>query len=370
MGLRVLEITLSAAIGGGPEHVDQLLRNLPSDVETLVAAPRDYPYWERYAARVGASKMLQLPHRRFRPGALLALARFARARHVDILHSHGKGAGLYGRLASLLTGIPCVHTFHGIHIGGMGRIGRAAYLRLETFLGRRTARCIAVSRGERDQALSLGFAPSSSLRLIENGVALSSSPREAVFPEARPCSVVQATRFDYAKNSGLLVDVARALRDFGRLDDFVFTLLGDGNGREEVRQAAEAAGVAHRFVFKGMVEDVRPFLREAFCYLSTSRWEGLPLSVLESLAEGLPVVASDVVGNRDCVRPGKVGFLYPLDSPRQAAEALLTLRDAPTLWVAFSRNASQECARLYDVALMAEKIRSVYEEVRAERCPC
>lgn len=362
MPITVLQITLSASIGGGPEHVDKLLQHLPTEVTSLMAAPQDYPYWERYMARVGAQKMFVLPRRQFRLGYLLKLALFARRNKVNILHSHGKGAGLYGRLAGMLTGIPCVHTFHGIHLGDMRPAHRAIYGRLEAFFGRHSARCIAVSPGERDQILALGFAPGPSLRLVENGVDLSPFTRTGQPLGCGPLRLVHITRFDHAKNSDLLVDIASALKDLGRLSEFKFTVLGDGEGRAPVERAAKMAGVWSNFEFIGIVEDVRPFLREAFCYLSTSRWEGMPLSVLESMAEGLPVIASDVVGNRDCVLPEVTGFLYPLESPGDAAKVLLTLCANPGQWAKLSQTARQECIKRHDVTVMAGKVHKIYRE--------
>lgn len=360
MGLKVLHVTASASHGGGGEHLWQLLRHLPAHgVTSCVAAPRDEPYWRRFAECVGEAAMLEIPHRSFRPGALFALASFARAQGAHILHSHGKGAGLYARLAGLLAGIPCVHTFHGIHRGTMGPGSWWLYTQLERALGRATRACIAVSAGEREQILRLGFCPAQRLRLIPNGVFC---PRQepGPAPEQRR-DIIHATRFDPAqKNSEALVPIALALRQAGQLERFRFIVLGDGPRQATIEAEVERRGLREHFGFMGAVPSIRPFLKQALCCLSTSRWEGLPLALLEAMSEAVPVVATDVVGNRDAVAHGRTGLLFPLDAPEEAATALMRLCGEPGLWARLSQGARQRAGQEFRVEAMAAATASVY----------
>lgn len=371
MKLKVLHVTASASHGGGGEHLWLLLRHLSGHgVESCVAAPKDEPYWRRFADCVGEAAMLEIPHRRFRPGALFALAAFARGQKVDLLHSHGKGAGLYARLAGLLTGIACVHTFHGIHRGTMGACAWWLYRQLERALGRATRAGIAVSAGERQQILRLGFCPPERLGLIPNGVHC--PPQEAgPAPQARR-DIVHVTRFDPAqKNTEALVPIALALRQAGRLARFRFVVLGDGPGRAALEAEVARRGLREHFVFAGAVPSIRPFLKEAFCCLSTSRWEGLPLALLEAMSEAVPVVATDVVGNRDAVAHGQTGLLFPPEAPQEAARAVLRLEE-PGLWERLASGARQRAGREFSVQAMVEATASLYRKTaaaQAERKP-
>jgi len=365
MALRVLHVTASASYGGGGEHLWQLLRQLPGHgVSSCVAAPRDEPYWQRFTDCVGACAMLEIPHRSFRPGALFALAAFARGQKADLLHSHGKGAGLYARLAGLITGIACVHTFHGIHHGNMPACHWWLYRQLERSLGRATRACIAVSAGEREQILRLGFCSPERLNLIPNGVLC--PPQEAgPAPEERR-DIIHATRFDPAqKNSEALVPIALALRRAGRLQRFRFVVLGTGPRRAALEMEVDRQGLRKHFIFPGAVPSIRPFLKQAFCCLSTSRWEGLPLALLEAMSEGVPVAATDVVGNRDAVEHGRCGLLFPADAPAEAARAVLRLCDGPGLWARLSQGALCRAREQFDVETMATATATVYRATTA-----
>jgi glycosyltransferase involved in cell wall biosynthesis len=105
--------------------------------------------------------------------------------------------------------------------------------------------------------------------------------------------------------------------------------------------------------------------RRAFCLLSTSRWEGLPLALLEAMAVGVPVVATDVVGNRDAVDPGKSGFLFDLARPVDAARHLLALSRSRDQWHAQSEAARARAESEFSETRMAERTLGMYREILA-----
>ncbi len=361
---KILFLTVRADFGGGPEHLWQLLRHLSPRVEAFVACPQDYPYYERYCGLLGADRVFILPHRKFRLGSLLKLAAFCRKRGVEVLHSHGKGAGLYSRPLGILLRLPCAHTFHGVHVGQYGRLKKFLYVKLERLLACFTQAGIAVSQGEREQVSRLGLFPASRLHLIENGVEL-----PAVAPAAQPeparagepaCAgehviLLHTSRFDYAKNSEFLLPLLRELRQRGLLGAVKFTALGDGEGRAALQAACAAEGLDGHIEFTGAVSNPADYMARSFAYVSTSRWEGLPLGVLEAMAHGLPVLASDVVGNRDAVRHEHSGFLYAEGQSGEFCDYLQKLLEDRELYAQLRRNARHVAEEKYDVRIMARK---------------
>jgi glycosyltransferase involved in cell wall biosynthesis len=346
----ILFLTLRADFGGGPEHLWQLLRHLPGGTRACVACPQDYPYYERYRDCVGAENIVILPHRRFRLSALWRLRAFCRERGVTILHSHGKGAGLYARLLALLTGLPCAHTFHGVHMREYGS-KQSLYRLLERCLSLFTRAAIAVSEGERAQILAAGLMPAAKIHLIPNGVEIpETTTGQAAGP---PFRVISMSRFDYQKNSGLLINIAQTLRQRGRLEDFRFVVVGDGPDRAGVMATAHTNGLADYLECPGARPDPHACFADALCYLSTSRWEGLPLAVLEAMAHGLPAVATDVMGNREAVINGETGFLYPEGAADAAASALCLLADEPERRQALGERAREYVRQRHDARKMA-----------------
>jgi glycosyltransferase involved in cell wall biosynthesis len=353
-------ITLRADYGGGPEHVFRLIEALPDSVRVSVACPIDFPYWGRYENLLGKGKLLELPHRKFTIGHLMKLREFVQSENVQIIHSHGKGAGIYSRLLSVLTGIPCIHTYHGIHIGTYKTFTRLLYLNLERMLSRLTRRFIAVSQGEAELVKQLQLCCSDKLNIICNGVVIPPLlPSERL---QRKKTVISMSRFDYQKNSQLLIPILSRLRSLGIEREFEFIVLGDGQEREALENDICNLGFGTSVSFAGNVQQPGTYLQRAFCYLSTSRWEGLPLAVLEAMAHGTPVIATDVVGHKDLVQDGINGYLYDIEAPNEAADRLLDLMVDCRLWDNFSFMARKTIVDKYSVTNMAMETAKLYDE--------
>lgn len=366
MTLRILHVTLSATQGGGPEHIYQLLSHLPADATLpLVAAPRQYPYWDCYEKLVGRSSMQEVPYRRFSLLALIKLLYFCNKQQVQILHSHGKGAGVYVRIVSLLTGIPCVHTFHGIHLD-YATYARRAYILLEWGLGKISMACIAVSKGEAAKVLALKLCPPERLHVVQNGVVIPGSIPE--YRSKNPFTIMHMSRFEKVKNSLILLDIAQILKTRGLLDGIKFIILGNGDGRYVMEKAVIEAGLTDYFSFEGFKSNPRAYLRGAGCYISTSLWEGMPLAVMEAMAEGVPVVASDVIGNRDAVRHGETGFLFSLEDLNAAVSHIHALRIDPDLRERIGHEAHRTASKHYSARSMALQTLKVYQRVAGSKC--
>jgi glycosyltransferase involved in cell wall biosynthesis len=360
---RVLMITARADYGGGPEHLYRLIGALPKDIEPYVVCPTDVPYWDRYASQMGERRMLSIPHRRFSFCSLWSLRRFARRHRIHLIHSHGKGAGVYGRLLSLISGVPCVHTFHGVRIPYEHRLQGVFDGWMEWLLGKLSRCLVAVSSGEAETVLGMGVCGREKLRLVENGVAIPGGWNEGRRPSGPPWTVLHMTRFDSAKHTDLLVGIWEAMARSEGIGDLRALVLGRGPDRDRFLEAIRAAGLERSIEVRDPVPDPSGYLREAFCYLSTSRWEGMPLAVIEAMALGVPVVATSVVGNRDVVDHGRTGFLYGLDRPEEAAGHLLALVDDPAGWERLSLGGREKVVRAYSEERMARQVAAVYREV-------
>jgi glycosyltransferase involved in cell wall biosynthesis len=357
---RVLMITGRSDFGGGPEHVFQLAREVGNSASVFIAAPREEPYWNRYEAEVGPERMLEIPHRQFNVWTVARLAAFVRSEEIDIIHAHGRAAGVLGRPAAMMAGRPCVYTPHGGT--PVTSLRTFFYAGVEYSLSMATAATVAVSRTEAE-GLSALSARRNGIEVIRNGVEI---PAELPKIEERldsPLRVVHVTRFVYQKNSELLLDIIDALRDAGAADRFEFMILGDGPGRAAFEEAAAARGLAGRLKFTGAVGNAGDYIARAFCMVSTSRWEGMPLALLEAMARAVPVIATDVVGNKDAVGHGESGWLYSPGSPQTAARRLAQLADNRPQWAAMANAARQRAENEFSVARMAENTLRLYSRV-------
>ena len=183
--------------------------------------------------------------------------------------------------------------------------------------------------------------------------------KACAYTPTTPFTVVSISRFDFQKNSAFVLEILHTLQQLNRLQDFHFIIVGDGSEREGIIRAAAAQGLGHALTCPGATETPAVFFEGALCYNSTSRWEGLPLAVMEAMAHGLPAVLSDVVGNRDIIVQGNNGFLFQEEDAEGAAAQLLQLADDSAMRGNMALAARHHVARRHSVDTMAKKTASI-----------
>ena len=334
--VRVLEMLTSSAIGGGPKQVYDLVTRLPrTEVTPLIVAPLDGSYFERF--REAGVNTLQLPLNRLWPRTLVRVIQLIRTERADIVHSHGKGAGLYGRLAAAWTGIPAVHTFHGLHYGRYAQGVDELYLGLERVLSRLTRVVINVSESQAREGAALRlFRPGQGV-VIVNGVDVDEIDRLATSePISRMSLGLSAdalvigcvTRFDQIKATSSLLEAVRCL--VAQVPRIHLVLVGGGAEDRALRARVVAGGLAGHVTFLNFLPRAPRALPMFDVYVSASHREGLPLAVLEAMAAGIPVVATRVAGHVDVVEQGITGlFAHPDDVGDLAVQVARLLGDAP-----------------------------------------
>lgn len=355
-------VSVRADHGGGPKHIELLLRHFPDVVEAHIACPDEPPYRVRFELLTDG-RVCTIPHRRFDLRSAFGLASYVRREKFDVIHAHGKGAGVYARGVSFLTGVPCVHTPHGVHVGQYGSMAHFLYRVYENVSARWVVdHVIFVSPEERDVAQRERLWSRVPSSVIANGVedadtnllpGLRSETRVRLSVEEGQMVVVTLSRFDYPKNMHEAYEVAKSL------PDCLFVWIGDGDDRGELERKARSDKVEN-LRFLGKLDDPSPYLAAADIYFSTSRWEGLPLAVLEAMAMGAPVVASDVAGHREVVGESGAGLLYPLGDSAQAAQALQRLSDDVALRQRLGAPARQVQQETYSAQRMAEAVCELY----------
>src|ERR687897_1086352 len=269
--------------------------------------------------------------------SVLRLARLLRAERPEILHTHTAKAGAVGRLAALLAGDArppiVVHTFHG-HVlrGYFGPVRSRAFGLLERWLAELTTALVAVSPELRDDLVRLGVAPREKFTVVRLGIELGERIAEHDGrEETRRVLGIGAERFTVGW-IGRMTGVKRThdvLLAFKRLGehgvDACLCLVGDGPDRAQLEQRAHELGIMKRTLFLGYQEDVAPFYAAFDAMILPSGNEGTPVSAIESLAAGRPVVATRVGGVPDVVRDGEDGFLVEPGAVDDLAERLARL---------------------------------------------
>ncbi len=333
--VRVLHLLVTTSPGGGPKHVYDLVRHLPGEeFDVVVAAPRDGVFFDRFRD-LGVS-MEELPLSRLGMRHLALTARLVRRRGINIVHTHGKGPGLYGRLAARWLRVPAVHTFHGIHYSGYSRAGQRLYLGLERRLSRLSHTIVNVSRSQEAEGLSLGIFRREQSVVVVNGIDVEEMGRTVRESPVRreslglgPDDFVLGcvSRWDPVKRFEILLRAVAGLAT--RILRLALLLVGGGGEEGRIRRLVAETGLQDRVIFTGFLGNPTRVYGILDLYVATSLKEGLPLAPLEAMAASLPIVATDVPGHRDVVAPGETGLLVPPEDSGALAEAIAALAAAP-----------------------------------------
>ncbi len=313
--IRVLQLLTGTAPGGGPRQVFDLVRHLPAnEFSVSVAGPRD----QRFAADLRALGIelveVAVDGVRAFPMTLRAVERIVRDTRADLVHTHGKGAGLYGRLAAWLVGVPAVHTFHGIHYESYSRASQTLYLALERWLAGLTHTVINVSETQQEEALALRVARPGRCVVVVNGIdidelaARPASGKAALGLNADDHVLGCVARFDPIKRHEVLLEaLGRVVK---RRPNVVLLLAGEGPEKARIDQHADRLKV--RVVNPGAIAwQTNPY-SSCDLYVTASSKEGLPLAPLEASSSTERLGCSCLQGmTRRCRSPSSRSWAIP-----------------------------------------------------------
>ena len=235
----------------------------------------------------------------------------------DLVAAHSSKAGVVGRMAARTLRVPIVVTTHGWSFTtGVPPLQAAVYRGIERLTSLFSAEMtITVSEYDRQLALRAGVLPAERMVTVHNGMP-DVSPSSRAEPDRTPVRLVMVARFAPQKDHSTLLRALAELRDL----PWELDLVGEGPLKAEAQALASSLAIEDRVRFLGQRMDVDRILAEAQVSLLVTNWEGFPLSILEAMRAGLPVLASAVGGVSESVRDGETGFLVP-------ARELAPLRD-------------------------------------------
>ncbi len=302
------------------------------------------------------------------PGMLLRLARLLRRGRFDVVEAYGFKAGLLSRAATGLVGGPRVLIgVRGLHFteaedpdGAKTRF----VLGVERQLARWTHGYDANSCGARDFLVGRGF-PAKKFTVIPNGVDLPARSRVARRGD-EPVRLISVARFVPRKRHTVLIKALERLRDAGL--GVNCELVGYGPTEPEVRRLADASELNGHLDFAGRLgqPEIAARLAQADIFVLNSLWEGMPGSILEAMAAGLPVVATDVSGTNEVVVNGETGLLVPPDDPGALADAIATLVRDGALRLSMGAAARRRAETQFSFERVVLEKAALYRRVAAE----
>ena len=265
------------------------------------------------------------------------LMKIMRQEKPDVVHTH-LDVIKYAVAAAKLCGIRrCIHTVHNVaHEEAEGRVQKiinTIYFKLGWSVP------VALSPEVCNTIVSFYDLKQEKVPMIYNGVDLGKCCPKETYALAEPANLLHIGRFNNQKNhKGLLEAFAQVAAAY---PDCCLNLIGDGELLEETEQHANALGLREKINFLGNQTNVYPFLHKADLFLLPSRFEGMPMTIIEAMGTGLPIVASKVGGVPDMLEDGKSGMLVSCE-PESVAQAVLQLLNQQDLRETLGNNALRD----------------------------
>lgn len=286
---------------------------------------------------------------------------------VCLIHAHMADAAFLGWLVARKIQLPLLISHHGHDILlKCNIVCRLVYYILLNMAGRFAAMNIAVSSSVAERVRQLLFVKKQAVRVISNGVIIPAAEKLAKKSANRKNRQTSLTLVTVGRlvplkgHKQLIAAMAELVKTFTQLQLYI---VGGGEMENELKYLASEKKVAQHINFTGTVDDVSRYLAKADIYVSTSESEGMPVSVLEAMAWQLPVVASDIPGNKSVVKQDETGFLYKLNDIDSLVKTILFVENNRESSDQVARRSRQMVEHRYSAMAAELAHESLYQEV-------
>ncbi|HAM80049.1 glycosyltransferase family 4 protein [Ornithinibacillus bavariensis] len=298
-----------------------------------------------------------------------SLRKLLKQMEYDLIHVHTPIASFLVRLAAQ-KGQPVIYTAHGFHFHDNGsRISNWLYLTIERVMERKTTKLIVIN--EEDYLQAKEIFPPDKIYFI-NGVGIDSSVfnpekytnsmkssiKERLHIDGHKKVITHLAEFNSNKRQIDIVLAAEQLKEYNQ--EFIFLLLGDGPLKDEIQNEIQSRNLEPYIRCLGYRTDIEDILSITDIGLLVSIREGLPKSVMEMMAMEIPLIVTDIRGNRDLVQ-SENGFIIPIQSPIDLMTSCLTLIQDENLRQTMGRAGRKKILERFDLRIILEELQTVYE---------
>ncbi|EFI68844.1 glycosyltransferase family 4 protein [Lysinibacillus sp. HST-98] len=361
-------ITRMDKVGGAQKHVEALAIHLKQDGHDITVVTGSYQpsLWhlqEHEIPVISISALQRAIHLAKDFQAFWQLRAVFKHLQPDVIATHSSKAGVIGRVVGRLLQIPTIFTAHSWSFTeGVPYKKKLFYQRMERSIQPFTTKIITVSEYDRELALLKKVAPAHKLLTIHNGI----DPIERNETTEKICMeqpvIVMVARFEVPKRQDVLLKTLAELTDI----PWHLQLIGDGSLRPALEHLVEQNGLSNRVTFLGNQLDVHSYLEKCHLFVLLSDWEGLPISIIEAMRVGLPIIATNVGGVKELIIDHDNGFLVERENNELLKKRLhQLLMDAP-LRGEMGAASEQRYLQYFTFTPMYQKTLMVYQQAISE----
>lgn len=358
----LLYMITQSELGGAQSNVLDLIRGFQKEYNVHLATRIEGPLTESATAisvpvhlLPNLVRSINILHDYYAVKECISLIREIKP---DVIHAHSSKAGLIARVAGWMCKVPVVFTAHGWGFSlGNPPIRRWIALLSEKLAAPLGKKIICVSESDRQLALSLGVGNQNSLVTVRGGIG--NIPVSLANPAQNPARLIMVARFNEQKDQATLLKAIAQLND----RHIHLDLVGSGLAWESSKDLAKSLGIEDQVSFLGDRRDVPDLLAQSQIFILSTHYEGLPISILEAMRTGLPVIATSVNGIPEEIEHGKTGFLVTRQDVSSLANAISTLIQSPDLRQQMGEAGRQKFLQEFTIERMLDEAKAVYEQV-------
>ncbi|WP_418791106.1 glycosyltransferase family 4 protein [Phosphitispora sp. TUW77] len=373
--MRILELITLGEVGGAQSVLIDLLKGFyrmgyEADVDVVFGEgsyiPKELDGWFK-------GKTIQTPYftRNVNPvkdfKALKMIQKLCKENSYDLIHCHSSKASYIGRIAGILAGIPRIcMTVHGVSFApGHSGAARRMYSALERMLFPLRAEYIFVSPVDMETFIKMGLAREK-CRLVPNGRPIPDKPekglRELLKIEDLSPLICMIGRMSEIKNPRSFIRIAKGVieRYPKNRVKLSFVLIGEGPLFDQCNQMVDSENLSGYVHLLGNVENAARYFWNTNIALLTSRYEACPLVLIEAMAAGTPVVATDVGGNKYIVEHGETGYLFSEGNEEEAVVQIINILNNDNLLKEMGCKCFRHYQESFTVDRMVEQYASIF----------
>lgn len=365
----IMYIITQGILGGAPMHIKHLSESLSSSYNVHVVIGIKGPiYDDLLSSGISVYHIPELT-KELNPKndimAIYKIYKLIRKIKPDIVSTHSSKAGVIGRVASRLCGVPAIFTAHGwAFTEGVPPVKRRFYILTERFAARWAKKIICVSENDLRLAEDNNVGKKTQRMVIHNGMPMLNEQYLAYPGEQKIVNIIMVARFVEPKDHR---SVLLALSKIKTTHNYKVYFVGDGPLLQETKDLINDLNLNDTVLLLGSRTDVPELLAKSHIFVLVSKWEGFPRSIIEAMRAGLPVIASDVGGCRESVVDGKTGFLIPRDDIDMLGQKLELLISKPELRTQMGEAGYKRFEEFFTFGKMRDKTVTVYEDILKAR---
>jgi glycosyltransferase involved in cell wall biosynthesis/predicted O-methyltransferase YrrM len=367
--LKILHVIHSSELSGPQRHLLDIAKSIDRDRFSMeVACPEGWLSKELEKNNVRTYSIALKDG--FSINSLLSLFRIARKGSYDIIHAHMGRTGLYAKLVGVLTGKPVILTEHLVahdHSWIKNPVKKRLHLIGHKLSNRMAKLIIAVSEVARDAYIERqGVSPDKIITMynfVDTDLFVEEEKTKKIRKElgiGRDNLVVGFLgRLDWSKGLRTVIDTADGLKGIK------FLIVGDGDAREELRDEIKRKGIERDFILTGLRKDVPAIMKamDIFVFPTTAPYESFGIVVIEAMAAGLPVIASDIGPVREIINDSENGILVPMKDPAALRSAIKRLIKDQDLMKRLGEEGRRTCLERFSLEKAINKIEAIYEKI-------